>query len=201
MSDEALVLPAGEWTLMPTPRVPPAAPASLGRVARALLSLTRRRMGQKSDFTVLLTLARLGRLFPAHAIFLSQLLGKTRLSAVEKEIVVLRVAWRLGCAYEYSHHHQMAGELGVNPDEIAAATGDNLDALSPRLAAMLTAADELVRAHKLSDNGWHILRRHCSDDEGLELCMFVGHYVMIAMIINTAGVQPEPHFAVTDRRA
>jgi hypothetical protein len=27
--------------------------------------------------------------------------------------------------------------------------------------------------------------------------MFVGHYVMIAMIINTAGVQPEPAFAVT----
>lgn len=62
MNDEALLLPAGEWTLMPTPRVPPAAPASLGRVARALLWLTRRRMGQKSDFTVLLTLARLGRL-------------------------------------------------------------------------------------------------------------------------------------------
>jgi hypothetical protein len=27
--------------------------------------------------------------------------------------------------------------------------------------------------------------------------MFVGHYLMIAMIIDTAGVQPEPAFAVT----
>ncbi|MBV8180248.1 MAG: hypothetical protein JO045_15880, partial [Mycobacterium sp.] len=89
MSNEALVLPAGEWTLMPTPRVLPAPPASLGLVARALLWLTRRRTGQKSNFTVLLTLARLGRLFPAHTIFLSQLLGRTRLSPVEKEIVVL----------------------------------------------------------------------------------------------------------------
>jgi AhpD family alkylhydroperoxidase len=197
MSNEALALPAGEWTLMPMPRVLPAPPASLGLVARALLWLTRRRTGQKSDFAVLLTLGRLGRLFPAHTIFLSQLLGRTRLSPVEKEIVVLRVAWRLGCPYEYSHHYRMARERGVGGHEIAAATSDHLEALTPRLAAMLTAADELVRAHKLSDKGWQTLRRHCSDDEGLELCMFVGHYVMVAMIINTAGVQPEPAFAVT----
>ena len=195
--DEPLVLPAGDWTLIPRPRVAPAARSSLGPVARALLWLTRRRTSERDDFTVLLTLARLGKLFPAHTIFLSQLLGKTRLTAVEKEIVVLRVAWRLGCAYEYSHHHRMARELGIQADEIGSATSDNLDALAPRLAALLTATDELVRAHKLSDNGWHTLRRHCTDDEGLELCMFVGHYLMIAMIIDTAGVQPEPAFAVT----
>jgi len=114
---------------------------------------------------------------------------------------VLRVAWSLGCAYEYSHHHRMATELGVAADQIAAATTNNLDAFTPGLAALLAAADELVRQHKLSDSGWQALHQHRTDEEALELCMFVGHYVMIAMIINTAGVQPEPRFAVTDRRA
>jgi 4-carboxymuconolactone decarboxylase len=199
--DEPLVLPAGDWTLMPRPRVAPAVRSSLGPVARGLLWLTRRRTGERGDFTVLLTLARLGKLFPAHAIFLSQLLGKTRLTAVEKEIVVLRVAWRLGCAYEYTHHHRMATELGVAADQITAATTDNLDAFTPRLAALLAAADELVHQHKLSDGGWRALREYRTDEEALELCMFVGHYVMIAMIINTAGVQPEPRFAVRDCRA
>jgi hypothetical protein len=82
--DEPLVLPAGDWTVMPRPRVAPAARPSLGPVARALLWLTRRRTSERDDFTVLLTLARLGKLFPAHMIFLSQLLGKTRLTAVRK---------------------------------------------------------------------------------------------------------------------
>ena len=195
-NDEPLVLPEGDWTLMPRPRVAPAVRSSLGLLPRGLLWLTRRRTGERGDFNVLLTLARLGKLFPVHAIFLSQLLGKTRLTAAEKEIVVLRVAWRLGCAYEYSHHHRMAIELGVAADRIAAATTPNVEAFAPRLAALLVASDELVGQHKLSDAGWQALRKHCTDEEALELCMFVGHYVMIAMIINTAGVQPEPRFAV-----
>lgn len=58
--------------------------------------------------------------------------------------------------------------------------------------ALLSAADEVVRHHKLSDTGWHALRQNCNDDEALELSMFVGHCVMVAMIINT-----EPAFAVT----
>jgi len=44
---------------------------------------------KKPHFNVFLVLARLGRIFPAHSVFLSQLLAKTKLSAVEKELIVL----------------------------------------------------------------------------------------------------------------
>lgn len=196
MSAEALQLPRGNWTLPTTPSIAPAARSALSPVARGLLWLMRQRTREPEDFNVFLTMARLGRLFPAHTVFLSQLLGKTRLSPVEKEIVVLRTAWRLGCAYEFSHHHAMAKDLGVPPTLLDAATAGEPTDLPARLAALLRATDELVREHKLSDSELNTLRRHCSEDEILELCMFVGHYVMIAMIINTAGIQPEPNFAV-----
>lgn len=195
MRREPIELPPGNWELFVKPRISPADPASLGRTARAILWAVRRKTGQSKDFTVFLTLARLGRIFPAHSVFLSQLLGKTRLSGREKELVVLRVAWRLGCVYEYAHHHHMAAELGVPAEFITAATSEDLTAFDGRTAAVLYAADELISDHKLSEAGWVTLSRHLSADEALELCLFVGHYVMVAGLINTAGVVPEADFA------
>jgi AhpD family alkylhydroperoxidase len=189
-------LPAGEWMLFDAPRIPPANPSTLGRVARGVLWLVRRQTKEVADFNVFLVLARLGRLFPAHAVFLSRLLGKTRLSAAEKELIVLRVAWRLGCAYEYVHHHHSARQLGVPDVLIQAATADDLTPFDDRSAALLRATDELLSEHKLTDAGWTAVRAEATPDEVLELCMFVGHYVMVAGIINTAGIQPESHFAV-----
>lgn len=196
MSQESVELPAGEWTLFDTPRVPPAPRASLGRVARGLLWMVRRQTKEPDDFNVFLVFARLGRLFPAHSVFLSQLLGKTRLSGQEKELIVLRVAWRLGCAYEYAHHHRSAQELGVSAAHISAATTEEPSGFDARTQALLLAADELVRHNKLDDTAWAALTEHVTADTALELCMFVGHYIMVAGIINSAGVQPEPHFAV-----
>jgi 4-carboxymuconolactone decarboxylase len=200
MSHLPIELPPGQWTLLDHPRVPPANPSSLGRVARGVLWLVRRQTREPSDFNVFLTLARLGRLFPAHSVLLSRLLGETRLSGQEKELIVLRVAWRLGCAYEYAHHHHMARELGVSTKDIQAVTAHDLSVFDHRSAALLGAADELVREHKLSDGGWAALTEYVTLDEALEVCMFVGHYVMVAGIINSAGIQPEPKFAVTATR-
>jgi 4-carboxymuconolactone decarboxylase len=132
-------------------------------------------------------------------VFLSQVLGRTRLSAAEKELVVLRVAWRLGCAYEYSHHHHMAAELGVSAAHIDMATGDDMRGFDRRTAALLIATDELLTKRKLTTSGWAAVTEECTPDEVLELTMFVGHYVMVAMVINTVGIEPEPHFSVVER--
>jgi len=82
-------LPPGRWTLFDAPRVPPADRRSVGAIARGVLWLVRRQTKEATDFNVFLVLARLGRIFPAHSVFLSQLLAKTKLSAVEKELIVL----------------------------------------------------------------------------------------------------------------
>ena len=79
---------------------------------------------------------------------------------------------------------------------IQAATTDDLTAFDDRTAALLRATDELLRERKLTDAGWAAVCTKATPDEVLELCMFVGHYVMVAGIVNTAGVQPEPQFAV-----
>lgn len=58
----------------------------------------------------------------------------------------------------------------------------------------LRAADELVADGARSDENWSLAREWASEDELLELCMLVGHYVMVAMTLNSVGVQLEDEF-------
>jgi len=188
-------LPAGEWKLMPAARVTPLERERAPRLARIMLALIRRVEHTSEDYNVFATLARLGRIFPAHTLFLSQLLKSGHIPVRDKELMILRVAWRLGAVYEYGHHLHTARDLGVAEAELDAATTACPAGVSERLAAFLVAADELLADHTLSESTWALLSGHASDDELLELCMLVGHYVMVSIVLNATGIQLEPRFA------
>ncbi len=182
-------LPAGDWHLAPHARVAPAAPRSLGLTARLVLRVIRWRARAPHDYNVFRTLARLGGIFPAHAVFLSQILLKGRLPVAEKELVILRVAWRRGCVYEWSLHSPMATAAGVPEHHKHAAATESPRFDDPRLHALVRATDEILATGTLTDASWSALCDHCTHDEALELCMLIGHYVMIALTLNTVGVQ------------
>ncbi|MEU4883154.1 carboxymuconolactone decarboxylase family protein [Streptomyces althioticus] len=182
-------LPPGDWHHLPRARVEPAAPRSLGPTARLVLRLIRRRARVPRDYNVFRTLARLRGIFPAHAVFLSQILLKGRLPVAEKELVILRVAWRQGCVYEWSLHSPMATAAGVPEHHKRAAASEAPRFDDPRLGAMVAATDEILASGTLPDASWSALCDHCTPDEALELCMLIGHYVMIALTLNTVGVQ------------
>ncbi|MFJ6307509.1 carboxymuconolactone decarboxylase family protein [Streptomyces althioticus] len=186
-------LPPGDWHHLPRARVEPAAPRSLGPTARLVLRLIRRRARVPRDHNVFRTLARLRGIFPAHAVFLSQILLKGRLPAAEKELVILRVAWRQGCVYEWSLHSPMATAAGVPEHHKRAAAVESPRFDDPRPGALVAATDEILASGTLSDASWSALCDHCTPDEALELCMLIGHYVMIALTLNTVGVQLDRH--------
>ncbi|MFF4724143.1 carboxymuconolactone decarboxylase family protein [Streptomyces mirabilis] len=142
------------------------------------------------------TLARLGSIFPAHSLFLSQILLRGQLSRTEKELVILRVAWRRGCAYEWAHHVHRAGSLAI-PDERIDTMAQEQPTLDddPRLRALIQTTDELLDSGALTDTAWSRLTFHCSADEAMELCLLVGHYVMVGMTLNATGVQLEDQLA------
>lgn len=186
--------PDGTWKTLPAARVAPLEADQVPRPARLVLALIRRSEKVTEDYNVFRTFARLSSIFPAHTILVAALLKRGRLASVEKELVILRVAWRLGCAYEWGHHTHIARREGVSAEQIAASTTQTPDPAT-RLGAFHLATDELLTDHTLSDRTWATLRDHASDDELLELCMLVGHYVMVALTINTTGIQLEPKFA------
>ena len=153
--------------------------------------------GDTYDYTCFTVLARLGRIFATHAIFLSQLLQKGVITPTDTERIVIRVAWRMGCQYEYAHHTRMALALGVARTEIETLTNANDDQWSERTRTLLTAADELLATKNLSQQTFQRLRQELNPDQILEFTMLVGHYVMAGMILSVAGVEIEPAFALT----
>ncbi|MGW0037711.1 carboxymuconolactone decarboxylase family protein [Gordonia sp. NPDC003376] len=191
-------LPAeGRWVVPEMARVSPLDRGQMGWAARLTLRLIRRRTDYDGDFTVFRTFARLGSIFPAHSVFLSQILLRGRISAAHKELVIVHVAWRTGCAYEWAHHAHMAGALDVTPDQIRAVSTAVPAVDDPILAQLLSAAAVLVDRGHLDEAEWTALSDATSPDRALELCLLVGHYVMVAMAITSAGIQLEPEFRST----
>ena len=185
----------GNWNILPIARVAPLARKHfppLGLVALWIIRCVERTNG---DYNVFGTLAGLGSIFPSQAIFLSQLLNRGRLVRAEKEPVILRTAWRLEAVYEYGHHHLRARHFGLADAAIAAASTEDAADQTNRTGAFLASADELLATQTLSDEAFTRVLKHASEDGLVELCVLVGQYSMVSMLLNTASVQLEPEFA------
>lgn len=188
-----LVFPTGEWQHKKV-RVAPLPNAEQSIVQKFLLWMTRRAAKSGSNLNVFLVLARLGPIFPRYLLFLSHLLLKGQLSRVDKERIILHLAWRLGCRYEWVHHFHLAADLGLSSSDILSMAEMESPCWDDRTRCLIQATDELLDKKVVSDMTWAQLQPHLSADEAVELCMLVGHYVMVAMTINSLGIQPEASF-------
>jgi alkylhydroperoxidase family enzyme len=175
---------------MSGPRIPPGTRRTNGTInwtiARVLGVATR--TGPPNLFT---TLGRHRRLFRAWLRFAGRLMPGGKLRRRDTEIVILRVARNANCEYERRHHVRLGKRAGLTEDEIARTGEDGVSGWGPRETALLRAADELHDARVLSDELFAELRTHLSEPELIELCLLVGHYEMLAMTINSLGIEPE----------
>jgi alkylhydroperoxidase family enzyme len=177
---ELPALPPGSWHYPAGSRIDLAPVAKQTLLQKLLLTMTRRQAKADHDLNVFKALARLGGIFMPYLLFLRQILTKGRISRADKERIILRVAWRVGCVYEWGHHVHMAAELGIRNEEIRSLAQPESASWDRRLRTFVEAADELVDQRLLSDETWGQLREQLSDDQAVEFCMLVGHYVMVA---------------------
>jgi AhpD family alkylhydroperoxidase len=111
----------------------------------------------------------------------------------ESELVILRVAHLTDCAYEWHHHERLGARAGLAAEEIARVrVGAEAPEWTPRCKLLLDAVDELHRDGRIGDELWARLSGEWSDTELIELCLLTGHYIMLAMTINSLGIQLDP---------
>jgi deazaflavin-dependent oxidoreductase (nitroreductase family) len=125
--------------------------------------------------------------------FAIQLVPFTHLTRTETELATLRTAWNAGARYEFFHHVHFSRLGGLSPETVERVTrGPDDEGWSERHRALLTAVDELHSDRMISDGTWARLREFLDHRQLVELCMIVGCYEMLAMVLKSVGVEPEP---------
>ena len=172
-----------------TPRIPPLVPDEQDARQRELLAGVA--VGGPAS-NIFATLVRHPGLFNRWLPFGGKLLvGK--LPARERELLILRTGWHCRSSYEWGQHVLLARQAGVTDDEVdRIPKGPAAPGWSPFDAALLRAADELHADSRMSDATWAALAERYDERQLIEVPMLVGHYHMVAMTLNTLGVQREP---------
>ena len=176
-----------------TPRVPPGDRDAAGAVNYAVAAVVGRVAGTGPP-NLFTTLGRHRRLFRRWLRFAGGLMPGGRLPRRDTEVVILRVALNCDCAYEWGHHVRLGGRAGLTTEDVERVRqGPDAPGWSPRQAALLRAADEMHELRDVTDGTWAALREHLDDRDLVELCLLIGHYEMLAMTINSLGIQPDRH--------
>lgn len=151
--------------------------------------LPRERQNPAGAGPMLSTLVRHPDLTKSFLGFSIHLLYRSTLSERVRELTILRVAHRHNCAYESLHHTEIAREAGFTDEQIEAARlGKSDDEFEQ---TVLSAVDELDDTSRLSDPTWAALGAQLDDQQRLDLIFTVGGYAMLAMAINTFGIELE----------
>lgn len=139
------------------------------------------------------TLAHHPDLTQAFHTFNGHILFGTTLSPRQRELLVLRVAAVRQAEYEWVQHTVLAGDAGLEPDEIARiAVGPDAPGWAPLDAAMLRAVDELVRDAEVAGDTWAALVAELDVPQLMDLVFTVGAYDLLAMALQSFGVELDP---------
>ena len=123
--------------------------------------------------------------------FMGRLMPGGKLPRQDTELVILRVGHLTGAEYERHQHGPMALKAGLTQADVERSGQPGQDGWSGRHAALIAAVDELHETRNLSDASWAALKPHYDERQLIELVMLTGAYEMVAMTINTLGVQIE----------
>ncbi|MGH6646899.1 carboxymuconolactone decarboxylase family protein [Aquabacterium sp.] len=178
------------WAHASTPRLRPPPPGRQGLVLRGL-ALVCRRLGRAElpDLFPVLSIHR--GLFLPWLWFASRLMPHGRLPAAVREMLILRTAWNSRCRYEWGQHVDLALAAGVSDVDILCTTLAPSTFMDPVHRSLMQACDELCLNDVVTDTVWHTLEQHWDEAHLIEITMLVGHYRMLASVINSAGLALE----------
>jgi 4-carboxymuconolactone decarboxylase len=138
---------------------------------------------------VLSTLVRHPELTAAYLPFNTYLLRGSTLSPRTLEVALLRAVHRGNCEYLWSHHVPIAARAGLSADDISAIRSGNCSDRHDQL--VIRAVDDLTAHITVTQPTWEALGEVFSDKQRMDLVFAIGGYYLLAMAVNTFGVQDE----------
>jgi len=148
--------------------------------------------GSKTHMTM--TMAQHPQLALAYNTFGKHILLTSTIAVRPRELIVLRCAWHLKCAYEWHYHVKYGIAAGLTMEEIAAirdGPGSPVWHGKEEDRLVLTAVDELIRESVLSDATWNALSKIFDKRQIMDLLFTIGNYVMLGWAAGSMDVPVE----------
>ena len=148
------------------------------------------------------SLVRHPALFEVWLPFCLRLLRCPEFPERQRELVILRVAWRSRAGYEWAHHARLSRRAGLSEADIRAVAEDLDDRWSSTELDLLRAVDELYETQTLCEETWDRLRGFLNAEQLITLPMLVGHYILLAGTLNSLEIPIDERvaeFAPTDQ--
>lgn len=178
------------------PRLPLLDPADAPESARELL--------EAAPLSLFGMVAHAQSAFNQWLKYSNALLTRLALDPLLRELAILQVAHLVASAYEWVQHVEIARSVGASDAQIEAiergVEGD--PSLSDDQAALLRFAREVVIDGWASDEAVADMSARIGVRGVIELLLVIGHYMAIARLIATTGLEPEAPvgLSLTDRR-
>jgi alkylhydroperoxidase family enzyme len=121
------------------------------------------------------------------------LLSMPSVTPRQRELMILRVAWRTRSTYEWAQHVRLAPRCEITPADIdAIAQGAEAGVWSPLETDLLRATDQLLDHYRIDDETWTRLAEHLDERQLIEITFIVGTYAGLAMAFNSFGLELDP---------
>jgi alkylhydroperoxidase family enzyme len=121
---------------------------------------------------------------------LMQLLENNKFDTRLRELMIMRIGWVTGSAYEWTNHWRVATTAGIPPEDILAVRDwQNSDRLMPADRAILAATDESLAGKSISDAAWAEVVKYITDPaQQVEFVISMGNWLMFSMLFRNLRI-------------
>ena len=121
---------------------------------------------------------------------LMQLLENNTLDTRLRELMIMRIGWVTGSAYEWTQHWRVAATAGIPPGDILAVRDWRASQrLTPADRAILAATDECLAGNSISDAAWAEVARHVPDPgQQVEFVIAMGNWMSFSLLFRTLRI-------------
>ena len=128
--------------------------------------------------------------------YTNYLSNESTLTPRHRELLILRVAWVCASQPLWATHAARAKSAGLSAAEIKrVAEGPDAKGWDPFEATLLRMVDQAYRNSSVSEATWKTLSAQYDMFHMVDAVETAGHFIMLGMMYNAFGVQPDEGFA------
>jgi alkylhydroperoxidase family enzyme len=129
---------------------------------------------------------------------LMQLLENNKFDTRLRELMIMRIGWVTGSAYEWTQHWRVATTAGIPPEDILAVRDwRNAEHLTTADRAILAATDECLAGKSISDPVWAEVTKHVPDPaHQVEFVIAMGNWMSFSLLFRNLRIPLTPDLTI-----